>query len=172
MQSGQTRFAELQGAIRDYGHAAFQNLLRCRALGEAIVAGFAAYEGCPPGNVSAAPATGPFDPRKEYGDAAFSFSQREVIVLEPVIFGLALIVGNAEDEGSLWLRAPVSMEVTGADFLVVVGKQPEFRVPLAFEGALDPVFAAIHLEFIQTFQLKVDEFRDARYKTGIGFLPG
>lgn len=171
MQSGQTRFAELQGVIRDYGHAAFKSLLRCRALGEAIVAGFAAYEGCPPGNVAAAPATGPFDPRKAYGEAAFSFSQREVIVLEPVVFGLSLVVGNAEDDGSLWLRCAVSMEVVGADFLVLVGKQPDLRIPLAFEGRLDAVFAALHREFIETFQLKVDEFRDARYKTGIGFLP-
>ena len=166
------KFGELKSAIRDYGQAAFQNLLKCRALGDAIAGGFHVFEGCPEGNVAAIPAEGVFDPRKDYGDEAYSYSGREVIVLEPVRFGLCLIVGNVEDGGALWLRTVVSAEIIGESFDVFVASQPVIRVPIEFEGELDPVFEAIHREFLETFTLEVNEFLDARYKTGIGFLPG
>ena len=165
------KFEELKTAIRDYGHAAFQNLLKCRALGDAVASGFHLYEGCPPENVAAVPAEGAFDPRKEYGDAAYSYSAREVIVLEPVRFGLSLIVGNAEDGGALWLRTVVSAEMIGEYFDVYVASRPVIRVPIDFEGKLDPVFDAINSEFLETFTLEVNEFLDEGSKTGIGFLP-
>lgn len=166
------KFEELKTAIRDYGKAAFQNLLKCRALGDAIIEGFHAFEGCPENNVVAVPSEGAFDPRKDYGDEAYSYSGREVIILEPVRFGLCLIVGNAEDAGALWLRTVVSSEIIGENFDVFVASQPVIRVPIDFEGKLDPVFEAIHREFLETFTLEVNEFLDARFKTGIGFLPG
>lgn len=166
------KFEELKSAIRDYGQAAFQNLLKCRTLGDAIVSGFHAFEGCPAGNVAAVPAEGAFDARKEYGDEAYSYSSREVIVLEPVRFGLCLIVGNAEDSGALWLRTVIAAEIIGESFDVFVASQPVIRIPIDFEGKLDPVFEAIHREFLETFTLEVNEFLDARFKTGIGFLPG
>jgi len=166
------KFEELKTAIRDYGQAAFQNLLRCRALGDAIVGGFHVFEGCPEENVSAVPAEGAFDPRKDYGDAAYSYSNRNVIILEPVRFGLSLIVGNAEDSGALWLRTVIATEIIGENFDVFVASQPVIRVPFEFDGKLDPVFEAIHREFLETFTLEVNEFLDARFKTGIGFLPG
>ena len=118
------KFAELKAAIYDYGQAAFQNLLKCRALGDAIVAGFVDYEGCDARCVSAVPVTGPFDPRKDYGDEAYSFHGRQVIVLEPIRFGLSLIVGNAEDAGSLWLRTVIAMEITGDTFDIFVAAPP------------------------------------------------
>ncbi len=166
------RFEELKTAIRDYGQAAFQNLLKCRALGDAIVSGFHLFEGCSDDNVAGVPAEGPFDPRKEYGDDAFSYSVRDVIILEPVSFGLSLIVGNAEDSGALWLRTVISAEIIGENFDVFVASQPVIRVPIDFEGKLDPVFEAIHREFLETFTLEVNEYLDAPFKTGIGFLPG
>lgn len=166
------KFEELKAAIRDYGQAAFQNLLKCRAFGDAVAAGFHDYEGCPAENVAAVPADGAFDPRRDYGDEAYSYSAREVIVLEPVRFGLCLIVGNAEDKGALWLRTVVSAEIVGENFDVFVAAQPVIRVPMDFEGKLAPVFEAVHREFLQTFTLEVNEFLDARFKTGIGFLPG
>lgn len=167
-----SKFEELKTAIRDYGQAAFQNLLKCRALGDAIAEDFHVFEGCPEENVAAVPAEGVFDPRKDYGDDAYSYSAREVIILEPVRFGLCLIVGNAEDSGALWLRTVVSAEIIGESFNVFVASQPVIRVPIEFEEQLDPVFEAIHREFLETFTLEVNEFLDARYKTGIGFLPG
>lgn len=164
------KFEELKAAIFSYGDAAFQNLLRCRALADAIVEGFAKYEGCEEGCVSIVPPAGEFDPRKDYGDEAFSFHQRQVIILEPVRFGVSLIVGNAEDSGSLWLRTMISMEVTGDTFALYVASRPLIRVPLEFEGQLEPVFDSIHREFLETFTLEVNEFNDKRYSTGIGFL--
>jgi hypothetical protein len=164
------KFSELQRAIRDYGQAAFQNLLKCRALGDSVISGFYEFEGCPRASVVAVPPAGPFDPHKDYGDEAFSFHGRQVIILEPVRFGLCLIVGNAEDAGALWLRTVVSAEIAGDSFDVFVAAQPLIRVPLEFEGKLDPVFDAIHREFLETFTLEVNEFNDARFKTGIGFL--
>ncbi len=164
------KFEELRSAIRAYGDAAFQNLLKCRALGDAIVAGFHDYEGCPAENVVAVPAQGVIDPHKDYGDEAFSFAGREVIILEPVRFGLCLIVGNAEDSGSLWLRTVIAAEIVGATFEIFVASQPVIRIPFDFEGELNPVFDAIHAEFLDTFTLEVNEFNDTRFKTGIGFI--
>ena len=166
----QTKFDELRAAVHEYGEAAFQNLLRCRGLATAIIEGFPAYEGCASENVVAVPAAGPFDPTKTYGEEAFSFSSRQVIILEPVRFGLCLIVGNAEDAGALWLRTAISAEITGDTFDVYVAAQPLIRTPLDFEGALEPIFEAIHREFLQTFTLEIQEFNDQRFKTGIGFM--
>lgn len=164
-------FDELKAAIREYGQAAFQNLFKCRALADAIVDGFHVFEGCPAENVAGVPADGPFDPHKDYGDGAFSYATREVIVLEPVRFGLCLIVGNVEDKGALWLRTTIAAEVAGDLFEVYVSEQPVIRVPLAFEGTLDPVFQAVHEEFLETFTLHTREFHDASLKSRIGFLP-
>ncbi|MGE0408595.1 MAG: hypothetical protein AB7P23_04945 [Amphiplicatus sp.] len=166
-----TKYEELQDAIRAYGAAAFQNLLRSKALGLAVIGGFAAYLGCDPACVAGVPAEGPFDPRRDYGDEAFSFSEREVVILEPVRFGVSLIVGNAEDSGALWLRTIVAVEITGESFDVFVAAQPVIRVALDFDGRLGPVFDAIHREFLDIFQIEVMEFNDVRFKTGIGFLP-
>lgn len=166
-----TKFEDLQNAIYEYGEAAFQNLLRCRALADAIIKAYPTYIGSPAGSVSAVPLEGPFDPRKDYGDEAFSFHKRDVIILEPIRFGLSLIVGNAEDAGSLWLRTAIAVEITGDTFDIFVASQPLIRVPLEFDGKLSPVFDAIHKEFLETFTLEIMEFNDARFKTGIGFLP-
>lgn len=167
----ETRFEKLQEAIKAYGAAAFENLLRCKGLGEAVVAGLPAYLGCNPESVTAVPPEGPFDPRKDYGDDAFSYRHREVIVLEPVIFGVALIVQNFEDSGALWLRTALSIEVAGANFDVFVAQQPLIHIPLDYDGKLEPVFEAIYREFLNTFQLEVLEFNDMRFETRIGFVP-
>ncbi len=166
-----TRFQKLQEAIRTYGAAAFENLLRCKGLGEAIIDGLPAYLECGAQCVTAVPPIGPFDPRKDYGDEAFSYSHRQVIVLEPVQFGVALTVKNFEDSGALWLRTALSIEVTGDSFDVFVARQPKILVPLNYENRLEPVFEAIYREFLNTFQLEVLEFNDKRFATGIGFVP-
>jgi hypothetical protein len=165
-------FDELKAAIRDYGQAAFQNLFKCRALGEAIVAGFHAFEGCPKENVAAVPAEGPFDPRTTYGEKAFSFAAREIIVLEPVRFGLCLVVGNVEDKGALWLRTSIAAEIAGNQFDVYVAHRPVIHVPLDFKDKLAPVYDAVHQEFLETFTVQTNDFRDAGFKNRIGFLPG
>ncbi|MFQ5562809.1 MAG: hypothetical protein ACE5FO_04485 [Parvularculaceae bacterium] len=166
-----TKYEELQHAIRDYGAAAFENLLRCKAFGEAVISQFHEFLGCDRACVAGVPVEGPFDLRRDYGDQAFSFHGRDVIILEPVRFGVSLIVKNAEDAGALWLRTVISVEVTGDTFDVFVGSQPLIRIPLEFESRLRPVFKAIHREFLDTFEIEVMEFNDARFRTGIGFLP-
>jgi hypothetical protein len=167
----ETRFDKLQQAIRDYGAAAFENLLRCKGFGETVLKGFPEFLGCADGCVTAVPPEGPFDPRRDYGEDAFSYRYREVIVLEPVLFGLALTVKNFEDSGSLWLRTAISVEVAGDAFDVFVAQMPMIRVPLDYEGQLEPVFEAIYREFLNTFQLEVLEFSDKRFETRIGFVP-
>jgi hypothetical protein len=166
-----TRFEKLQDAIKIYGAAAFENLMRCKGLGEAIVAGFSTYMGCDKDCVKAVPHDGAFDPRKDYGDDAFSYSQREVIVLEPIRFALALTIDNSEDSGALWLRTAIGVEVTGDSFDIFIAEQPVIRVSLDYEGKLEPVFEAIYEEFMRTFKVEVLEFNDKRFATGIGFLP-
>lgn len=167
----ETKYEELKRAISAYGEAAFQNLLRCKALGEAVIEGFHAWLGCERRCVAGVPPDGPFDPRRDYGDEAFSFAKRSVVILEPVRFGVSLIVGNVEDSGALWLRAAVSAEVIGDGFDVFVGNQPRIRTPFAFDKALAPVYEAIHREFLDTFRIEVMEFNDSRFRDGIGFLP-
>jgi len=166
-----TRFEKLQEAIRTYGAAAFENLMRCKGFGEAVIAGFPDYIGCSRECVYPVPPAGPFDPRKDYGEDAFSYAHRPVIALEPVQFGIALTVQNFEDSGALWLRTAIAVEVTGNSFDVYVAQQPVVRAPLDYEGGLEPVFEAIYQEFLNTFKLQILEFKDERFETGIGFLP-
>ena len=167
----QTRFQKLQAAIKVYGAAAFENLLRCKGFGEAIVEGLPGFLDCSAECVTAVPFEGAFDPRKDYGEEAFSYHHRDVIVLEPVLFGVSLTVKNFEDSGSLWLRTVIAVEVTGDSFDVFVAQQPVIRVSLDYRGKLEPVFEAIYREFLNTFQLEVLEFNDKRFATGIGFVP-
>ena len=166
-----TRFEKLQEAIRDYGAAAFENLLRCKGFGEAVIGGLPAFLECNAECVRAVPADGPFDPHRDYGEDAFSYRRREVIVLEPIQFGVALVIHNTEDSGALWLRTALSVEVTGDSFDIFVAQQPIIHVPLDYEGKLEPVFEAIYREFLNTFQLEVLEFNDKRFETRIGFVP-
>ncbi len=166
-----TRFEKLQDAIKSYGAAAFENLMRCKGFGDAVVAGFPAYIECSEDCVRAVPPIGEFDPRKDYGELAFSYSQRSVIVLEPIQFGIALTVKNFEDAGALWLRTAIAVEVTGDSFDVFVAQQPILHIPLDYKDKLEPVFEAIYQEFMRTFKVQVLEFNDQRFETGIGFLP-
>ncbi|MEM8772556.1 MAG: hypothetical protein AAGD92_12985 [Pseudomonadota bacterium] len=167
----ETRFTALQEAIKNYGAAAFENLIRCKGLADAIVKGFPDYIGCTQNCVKAVPPVGDFDPRKDYGDQAFSYAHRQVIALEPVQFGVALTIKNFEDSGSLWLRTSIAIEVTGDSFDIFVAQQPVLHAPLEYKGALDPVHEAIYQEFLRTFKVQVLAFNDKRFETGIGFLP-
>lgn len=166
-----TRFETLQDAIRTYGAAAFENLMRCKGLGEALVRDFPAYIGCAADCVRAVPPMGQFDPRKDYGEEAFSYAHREVIVLEPIQFGIALTVKNFEDSGALWLRTAIAVEVTGDSFDVYVADAPMIHIPLDYEGETAPVLEAIYQEFLNTFKLEVLAFNDKRFDTRVGFLP-
>ncbi|HBS35050.1 MAG TPA: hypothetical protein DEA50_08240 [Parvularcula sp.] len=93
-------------------------------------------------------------------------------MLEPVRFGLCLIIGDTDDKGALWLRTPIAAEVAGDQFDVYVAHRPVIHVPLEFAGKLAPVFAAAHQEFLETFTLETDDFNDAGFRNRIGFLPG
>ncbi len=166
-----TPYRQLCHAVRDYGEAAMENLLRCRAFGRAVIEGLPEWLGVSSSCVSAVPAKGPFDPAKDYGDGAFSFDPDKVIRLEPITFGVCVIVPNAEDSGSLWLRTGVRLEITGSTFDVFVANQPLLRVPLEFEGELDPVFETIHRELMAVFKMELAAYNDERYKGGIGFMP-
>lgn len=156
--------------ISDYGKAAMDNLVHCRAFGRGVLDGYAGWLGCEPSRVVGVPARGPFDPRHEYGDAAFSFHKTPVIRLEPVLFGVCLTVDNVEDSGSVWLRTGIRCDVAGTGLEVFVGGQPMLRVPVAFDGELDAVFKALHREMMSAFSQELDEFNADRFSGGIGFL--
>lgn len=166
-----TPYEELVDAIRDYGEAAMENFLRCRAFGQGVVEALPDFLKCPPACVSLVPAQGPFDPSMSYGDRAFSYDPKGVIRLEPILFGVCLIIPNAEDSGSLWLRAGVKVEVTGDTFDIFVAHQPMVRVPLEFDGRLTPVLETIHKEYLSVFEKDVARFTDEQYAGGIGFIP-
>jgi hypothetical protein len=165
-----SKYEELQQAISDYGEAAMENLVRCKAFGKAVLEGLAAYLECPPEQVVGVPAQGQFDPRHAYGDAAYSFHGQPVIRLEPMVFGVCVIVPNVEDSGSLWLRTAIRVEVTGDTFDVFVANQPMVQVSLDFTGKLTPVFDAIHKELMNVFRTELADFNDDRFVHGIGFL--
>jgi hypothetical protein len=166
-----TPYEELKAAIHDYGDAAMENFVRCRALGRAVAEGLPGYLKCSPNCVSLVPAQGQFDPSKDYGDEAFSFNPNQPIRLEPVVFGICLILPHEEDSGSLWLRTGLRVEVTGGTFDIFVANQPLTRVPLEFEGALEPLFETIHEEYLSVFNKDLMHFNDERYAGGIGFMP-
>lgn len=166
-----SRFEELQDAIRTYGSAAFENLVKCKGFADAIIEAFPKYIGCGQDCIKPVPPAGQFDPRKDYGDKAFSYAHRAVIALEPIQFGIALTVKNFEDSGALWLRTALAIELTGDSYDVFVAQQPVVHIPVEYTGELDPVLEAIYQEFLQTFRVQVMAFNDKRFETGIGFLP-
>ncbi|NHK29350.1 hypothetical protein FF098_015640 [Parvularcula flava] len=168
--SGDSPYDELKRAVSDYGKAAMDNLLHCKAFGRAVMDGYAGWLGCEPERVVGVPAKGQFDPHHDYGDAAFSFYQSPVIRLEPVAFGVCVTIDNVEDSGSLWLRTAVRVDMAGQGLDVFVGTQPMVNVPVEFTGQLDPVFRAIHAEMLAVFSQELQEFRDDRFKGGIGFI--
>lgn len=171
MSDTPTPYERLQQAIHDYGQAAMENLVRCRAFGHAVAEGLPGYMGATEKCVSLVPAKGQFDPSKDYGDKAFSFSQVPVVRLEPVLFGICVTVPHEEDSGKLWLRVAIRVAVTGGTFDVFAGNQPLLRVALDFEGKLEPVYYAINEELLSIFSKELAVFNDARYKDGIGFIP-
>lgn len=166
-----SRFEELQEAIKAYGAAAFENLIRCKGIADAIVSELPDFLECPPDCVKAVPPFGQFDPRIDYGDRAFSYTQKQVIALEPIQFGVALTIHNFEDAGSLWLRTAIALEVTGDSYDILVAQRPVIHLPIDYKGNLTPALEAIYDEFLSTFQIQVLEFNDKRFETGIGFLP-
>ena len=167
-----SRYEQLRGAIKDYGEAAMENLVRCKGISRAILEGLPNWLECPTEKVAAVPPAGAFDPRQNYGEAAFSYHGQPVIRLEPVVFGVCVAVENMEDSGSLWLRTAIRVEVTGDTFDVYVANQPTVHVPLEFTDQLDPVFEAVHKELINVFKTELAEFHDSRYERGIGFFVG
>lgn len=171
MNDKENRYEQLQRAVSEYGEAAFENLIRCRGLANAILETLPAFLGCASDCVRAAPPAGPFDPTKMYGDYAFSFAHRPVVALEPLRFGVAVIIKNVEDSGLLWLRTALAIELTGDSFDVYVAHRSVLQLPLPFDDDLSLVHEAIFDEFLQTFKIRLMNFEDRRFESGIGFLP-
>ncbi|MCQ8185159.1 hypothetical protein [Parvularcula maris] len=171
MAEEKTPYDVLKEAIHAYGEAAMENFLRCRALGHAIASGLHDYLAAPEPCVSLVPPKGPFDPSRTYGDAAFSYDPKQPIRLEPISFGVCVTVPNTEDSGSLWVRTGVTVDVKDDHFEVFVTNQPRRRVPLEFEGQLEPVFDALMTEFLRLFRIELADFGDPRYQNRIGFVP-
>lgn len=166
-----TPYVTLQNAVSAYGEAAMENFLRCRALGHAVAEGLDAYLKAPKPCVALVPAQGPFDPEKTYGDKAFSFDPGTPIRLEPIAFGICVVIPNREDSGTLWVRTGLLAEVKEERFEVMVANQPVVRIPLAFDGELTPIFDSLMTEFLQLFRKDLAAFGDPRYQNRIGFLP-
>lgn len=167
----ETPYEEIRRAIRNYGEAAMENFLRCRALGHALAEGLNEYLGAPEPCVALVPPQGPFDPKRRYGDEAFSYDPNQPIRLEPIAFGLCVVVPNEEDSGTLWIRTALKVEVVDDRFEVFVSNQPKVRVPLAFEGQLLPIYQTLRAEFLHLFRQELADFGDPRYQNRIGFVP-
>ncbi|GGY49534.1 hypothetical protein [Parvularcula lutaonensis] len=166
-----TPYETLKAAIEAYGEAAMENFLRCRALGHAVAEGFDSYLEAPEPAVALVPPQGPFDPSQEYGDAAFSYDPKQPIRLEPIAFGISVTVPNVEDSGSLWIRTGIKVEVKDDRFEIFIANQPRLRLPLDFEGKLQPVYETLMAEFLHLFRHELADFGDARYQNRIGFVP-
>lgn len=169
--SEETPYDMLRSAVRAYGEAAMENFLRCRAFGYAVADGLAAYLAAPEPCVSLVPASGPFDPKRSYGDRAFTYDPKRPIRLEPMAFGLCVTIPHEEDSGSLWVRTGVRVEVKDDRFDVFVAHQPLIRIPVEFEGQLAPVFERIMAEYMQIFRRELADFGDVRYQNTVGFVP-
>lgn len=167
----ETPYERIQRAIRNYGEAAMENFVRCRALGYALAEGLDDYLQAPEPCVALVPPEGPFDPKRHYGDAAFSYDPSQPIRLEPIAFGLCVVVPNAEDSGNLWIRTALKVEVAEERFEIFVAHQPRVRIPLAFEGKLAPLYQTLLAEFLQLFREELADFGDPRYQNRIGFVP-
>jgi len=167
----QSPYEVLQSAIRAYGEAAMENFLRCRALGYAVAEGLPGYLQSPEDRVSLVPPQGQFDPKKVYGDEAFSYDPRLPIRLEPVVFGICVVVPNVEDSGSLWMRTHVRVDINDDRFDVFVGQQSRIRLPLAFEGELTPLYESLMSELLTVFRRELADFGDERYQNQLGFVP-
>ena len=105
---------------------------------------------------------------------AFSFDKGAVIRLEPITFGICVIVPNEEDSGSLWLRTGVRLEITGDTFDCFVANQPLVRVALDWEedeAGVARLYDTLHRELMAVFKTDLMAFQDERYAGGIGFLP-
>lgn len=166
-----TPYDRLKAAISAYGEAAMENLIRCRALGNAVAKGLNDYLGAPEPCVALVPPQGPFDPTQKYGDAAFSYDPNQPIRLEPIAFGLCVTVPNVEDSGSLWIRTGIKVEVKDDRFEIFISNQPRLRLPLDFEGRLQPVYETLMAEFLHLFRHELADFGDPRYQNRIGFVP-
>jgi hypothetical protein len=166
-----TPYARLTAAIHAYGSAALENFLRCRAFAHALAESLHDYLGAPEPCVSLVPAKGPFDPKKAYGEKAFSYDPARPIRLEPITFGLCVTVPNAEDSGSMWIRTAVMAEVKEDRFEVFVAGQPRVRVPLDFEGNFGPVHETLMTEYMRLFRQELEEYGHEDYQNRIGFVP-
>ncbi|MEM8987582.1 MAG: hypothetical protein AAGC95_12770 [Pseudomonadota bacterium] len=165
------KYNELQKSIQDYGRAAFENMCLCRHFAETLAKGMPGYLDCDPSLVALVPAEGPFDPKRVYGDEAFSFHGAKVIALAPIQFGVSLVAKNPQDDEALWLRARVSVEVVGGMFVTFIGFQRKLEIPTD-EVNFEKVYERIYKEYLDTFKKEVDEYRSDRLKTGIGFVAG
>jgi hypothetical protein len=174
MTEPQSRYEALTALAARYRALARENYDRARALAEAIRSGFCAYLGSSaPPCVLLVPPFGPFEPIA-YGDRAFSTPPAGFQPLAPILFGLAVRVGE-ESPGGEWLRVTLECVKEGETFKVDIhgGGELRFQLPLHEQDPTE-LFAALLAHVEGFFTRAIDDYALGQYgqtDMGFGFSP-
>ncbi len=168
-----TRMQQLQEAVRRYGQSSIDNNRLVRSCGEALIYHFRSYLGSEPDAVLGVPPRGSWDPESvDYGDEKFSFFGAAMLQITPVEMGLSVRIPNLHDEGELWVRVVVTIEVSDGQFVVAVGDGPSVRIALDPSTAdLDRVSERIFEWLLAIFENPV-RYASAVASARIGFILG
>jgi hypothetical protein len=140
----QSRIDALRQAAWKYGAVTTENDAFVKRLAHVLREGFAEYLGVDLSCVSLVPAAGDYDPRLDYRDAAFSTYLSGLQLLEPIQFGLSVMVQNLGDSGANWLAISIEVMKRADRAEVFVGQSPKISIPAAYEGCLEPVFERLY----------------------------
>ena len=113
LEPPETRLESLADTIVEYEARGRRAVQAVAAFARTLISTFDTYLDPQGGHVAGVPAKGPWDPKKEWGDAMFSQSDAEHPTLEPVRFALAVKVRHTRSDTVWWIRSKLSAEVAG-----------------------------------------------------------
>jgi len=67
------------------------------------------------------PPTGDWEERIDYDSAKFSTFGRGVLIVGPIMMGLAVRIPHTKDDGGLWMRVVLEFQIEGSTFSVRIG---------------------------------------------------
>lgn len=160
------RLQSLFNVAQAYGNRSFENYARIRSLAETLRDGLCAWLSEEPDCVFLVPPEGRFS-SKNYQSAAFSVAGKGYLPLQPISFGLAVRVSEDSD----FMRLKMSCRKEGATMFIRIENGVEVDIAQPVEdGALIPLFEAIHSHITDFFQDRIDDYDNGRYGTqDIGF---
>jgi len=161
-----SRLQSLFTVAQAYGERSFDNYARIRSLAETLRDEFCAWLSEEPGCVYLVPPEGRFS-AKNYQSAAFSVAGQGYLPLKPISFGLAVRVSEDKD----FMRLKLTCRKEGSIMFVRIETGAEIKVAQpVVDGALSPLFDALHAHITDFFQDSIDDYDNGRYGTQeIGF---